>query len=475
MAGESKAGRVVVIGAGPGGYAAAFLAADLDLDVVLVDPEPNPGGVCLFRGCIPSKALLHAARLLSEAAGAPEMGITFGEPKIDLDRLRAWKQDVVNTLTGGLGQLSTRRKIEWIQGRARLESEHRLSIERAGGSRETVDFDHAVIATGARPSRIPGFDPGARRVMDSTSALEIESIPKTLLVVGGGYIGLELGTVYAALGSRVTVVEMTASLLPGVDEDLVSILRRRIDPLFESIHLETTVTRMSESGRGVKVVLSGEKTGEREETFEKVLVAVGRKPFLQDLGAEDLGIEVTDRGFIRVDAEARTNVPSIFAIGDVTGEPMLAHRASHQGRVAAEVIAGRRAAFEPSAIPAVVYTDPEIAWCGLTEREAQASGREVSVARFPWSASGRTRTLARKDGVTKLLVDAGTDRILGVGIAGPGAGELIAEGALAVEMAATARDVALTVHPHPTLSETLMEAAEAYYGRSTHIYRPRRR
>jgi dihydrolipoamide dehydrogenase len=470
---ESK--RVAVIGAGPGGYAAAFLAADLGLDVVLIDPDPNPGGVCLFRGCIPSKALLHAARLIREAAGAPDIGITFGEPKIDLDKLRSWKQDVVDTLTGGLGQLSRQRKIEWVRGRAKFAGERRLSVERVGGPTDRVDFDHAIVATGARPSGIPGVEIDSDRVMDSTSALAIESIPGSLLVVGGGYIGLELGTVYAALGSRVTVVEMTGSLLPGVDGDLVSILQRRLEPLLDSILLRTTVSRMKETRNGVRAVLEGEDTGEKELVFEKALIAVGRKPFRDDLGLEKLGVDISERGFIVVDETGRTNVPSIFAIGDVAGEPMLAHKASHQGRVAAESVAGRRAAFAPRAIPGVVYTDPEIAWCGLTEREADERTRDTAVARFPWRASGRARTLARDDGVTKLVVDRETERILGVGIAGPGAGELIAEGALAIEMGATARDVALTIHPHPTLSETLMEAAETYFGQSTHIFRPRRR
>lgn len=475
MPDDANSQRVAVIGAGPGGYAAAFLAADLGLGVTMIDLDPNPGGVCLYRGCIPSKALLHVARLVREATHARDWGVAYEPPQIDLAKLRSWKDGVVKSLTDGLGQLSRQRKIGYIQGRARFAGEHELSIERDDGSRETLRFDRAIIATGSRPSGIPGIDFQSPRVMDSTAALALEDVPRTLLVVGGGYIGLELGTVYAALGSRVTVVEMMPTLLPGVDTDLVSVLHKKLSSVFESILLETTVARMSDTPDGVQVLLRVKKTGETEMLFEKVLVAVGRRPNSSDLGLETAGVEVTERGFIPVDAACRTGAPSVFAIGDVAGEPMLAHKASHQGRSAAEAIAGGPAAFEPRAIPAVVFTDPEIAWCGLTEREARENDRKVEVTRFPWAASGRAKTLGRTEGITKLVIDPQNEFVLGAGIVGPGAGELIAECALAIEMGATARDLALTIHPHPTLSETLMEAAEVFFGQSTHLFRPRKR
>ena len=468
--------RLAVIGGGPGGYAAAFLAADLGLDVTLLDPEPNPGGVCLYRGCIPSKALLHAASVIREAREASAWGVTFDSPRIDVGRLRAWKNGVVESLTGGLGTLTKQRKIRHIQGRAKFTGPRSLDIEGAGGgARETLEFEHAIIATGSRPSGIPAIAIDSPRVMDSTGALDLADIPRTLLVVGGGYIGLEIGTVYASLGSRVTVAEMMPNLLPGVDTDLVTVLRKRVEELFASVHLETMVSAMREVKDGVEVKLRGKDGAEDTATFEKALVAVGRKPNSGGLGLEALGVEITERGFVRIDPSCRTNVLSILAIGDVAGEPMLAHKASHEGRIAAEVAAGRRAAFEPLAIPAVVFTDPEIAWCGLTEREARDANRRIAVARFPWAASGRAKTLGRTDGFTKLLVDPESERVLGVGIVGPGAGELIAEGVLAVEMGATARDVALTIHPHPTLSETMMEAAEVFFGQSTHLYRPKKK
>ncbi len=475
MAEETRTTQVAVIGAGPGGYAAAFLAADLGLSVTLVDPDSNPGGVCLYRGCIPSKTLLHAARLIAEAAEARRWGITYGTPQIDLEKVRSWKQSVVKSLTDGLGQLSRQRKIRWIQGRARFADERTLAVERTDGSRERITFEHAIVASGSCPSRLPGIEIESARVIDSTAALDLENIPRSLLVVGGGYIGLELGTVYATLGTRVTVVEMTPTLLPGVDADLVSVLHKKLVSVFESIFLETTVSRMTEVQDGVKVLLRGKERGEMETVFEKVLVSVGRKPNTDGLGLETTGVEISKRGFIAVDATCRTNVRSIFAVGDVVGQPMLAHKASHEGRVAAEAIAGRPAVFEPRAIPAVVFTDPEIAWCGLTEREAREKNRSVTVARFPWAASGKARTLGRSDGFTKLVIDPVSEHVLGVGIVGPGAGELIAEGVLAVEMGATARDVALTIHPHPTLSETMMEAAEVFFGQSTHVFRPRKR
>ncbi len=465
--------QVAVIGGGPGGYAAAFMAADLGLRVALIDLEPNPGGVCLYRGCIPSKALLHVAKVIGESRRAADWGVEFSEPKIDLDKLRSWKDGVVNKLTGGLGQLSKQRKVDFIRGRASFLDSRTLKIEGQGGERRLV-FENAIIATGSRPAAPHALSldsPREPRVMDSTAALELDDIPKTMLVIGGGYIGLELGTVYAALGTRVSLVEMTSGLLPGVDRDLVSILAKRVDQIFHSVMLNAKVVEMNEEKNGVRVRIEGAEIGGDESVYEKVLVAVGREPNSGGLGLEKTKVIVDARGFIQVDAARRTAEPAIYAIGDVAGEPMLAHKATHEGRVAAEAISGRAVAFEPRAIPAVVFTDPEVAWCGLTESQAKEEGRPVKVARFPWGASGRAATLGRIDGVTKLVIDPESERVLGVGIVGAGAGELIAEGVLAVEMGAVASDLELTIHAHPTLSETLMESAEAFFGRSTHFYR----
>jgi len=472
---ETDATRLVVIGAGPGGYAAAFLAADLGLDVTIVDPEADPGGVCLYRGCIPSKALLHVAKLLDETRHAAEWGVDFGKPKIDLGRLRGWKQQVVDKLTGGLGQLTRQRKIRHLRGRAKFVTARSLAIESESGEGQALAFEHAIIASGSRPMALPGFPDDTARVLDSTTALELADVPGRLLVVGGGYIGLELGSVYAALGSKVTVVEMLPGLLPGVDKDLVRPLAKKLDARFESILLETKVAEVKAQKNGIKVWLESKSIDKPERRFDKVLVSVGRRPNSEELGLENTTVVVDGQGFIQVDDQLRTAEPSIFAIGDVVGQPMLAHKASHEGRTAVEAVAGHKVAFQPAAIPAVVFTDPEIAWCGLTEEDAKRQGRKVSVARFPWAASGRAMTLGRDDGLTKLVIDPATERILGVGIVGPGAGELIAEGVLAIEMAALATDLKLTIHPHPTLSETLMEAAEVFFGQSTHIYRPKRR
>ena len=471
--------QVVVIGAGPGGYAAAFYAADLGLQVALVDPAVNPGGVCLYRGCIPSKALLHVADVLNEAKHAEAWGVTFGAPKIDVARLRAFKTKVVNQLTGGLGQLSKQRKITYIQGTAGFRDARTLEITREGQQQpETLTFEHAIIATGSRPSTLPGVTLQSPRLMDSTSALEVPDVPASMLVVGGGYIGLELGTVYAALGTKVTVVEMTAGLLPGADRDLVNILAKRVESMSEAVLLNTKVVAMKEVKDGIAVTFEGEglpADAPKERTFDRVLVSVGRRPNSAVPGLDRTRVKVNARGFIEVDPARRTAESSIYAIGDVVGEPMLAHKASHEGRVAVESIAGERVAFEPLAIPAVVFTDPELAWCGLTETDAQKQKREVVVARFPWAASGRALTLDRTDGMTKLVLDPKTERVLGVGIVGPGAGELIAEGVLAVEMGANATDVRMTIHPHPTLSETIMESAEVFFGQATHVYRPRKK
>jgi dihydrolipoamide dehydrogenase len=466
--------HVAVIGGGPGGYAAAFLAADLGMKVTLIDPELNPGGVCLYRGCIPSKALLHAAKLIDEAHQAKNWGIEYSDPKIDVARLRSWKEGVVKKLTGGLGQLSKQRKIEYIQGRAGFENSNTLRVTRVNGNDESRTFDRIIIATGSRPAVIPSLKLASPRMMDSTSALDMNEVPETLLVIGGGYIGLELGTVYAALGTRVSVVEMLPGLLPGADRDLVLPLHKRMEKIFDSILLSTTVASVKEESAGIRVTFDGAEVRERDKLFDKVLMSVGRKPNSEIPGLEKTQVKVGERGFIQVNKQLQTDDPAIYAIGDVVGEPMLAHKASHEGRTAVEAIAGHKVAFEPNAIPAVVFTDPEIAWCGLTETQAQKDGREIKVARFPWAASGRAMTLDRTEGMTKLIFDPQSERVLGVGIVGVGAGELIAEGVLAIEMAATATDIALSIHPHPTLSETIMESAEVFFGTSTDIYRPKR-
>jgi len=471
---DTQSLHIAVVGAGPGGYAAAFLAADLGMTVTLIDPEVNPGGVCLYRGCIPSKALLHVAKLLEESEQAKAWGIDFAAPKIDLARLRSWKEGVVKKLTGGLGVLSKQRKVNYVQGRAAFEDSTTLRVTKSDGSEERLAFDRIIIATGSRPAIIPSLKLDTPRMMDSTGALNLEDIPGTLLVVGGGYIGLELGSVYAALGTRVTVVEMLPGLLPGADRDLVAPLHKRLEKMFAGILLNTTVASVKDEGSGIRATLKGQDGNAQEKLFERVLVSVGRKPNSEISGLERTRVQVGPRGFIQVNKQLQTGDPSIYAIGDVVGEPMLAHKASHEGRTAVEAIAGHKVAFEPNAIPAVVFTDPEVAWCGLTETQAQNENREIKVAKFPWAASGRAITIDRPEGVTKLLFDPQTERLLGVGIVGAGAGEMIAEGVLAIEMAALARDVAMTIHPHPTLSETIMESAEVFFGTSTDIYRPKR-
>jgi dihydrolipoamide dehydrogenase len=468
--------RIAVVGGGPGGYAAAFLAADLGMHVTLIDPEVNPGGVCLYRGCIPSKALLHVAKLIEESQQAKNWGIEFPSPKIDLARLRTWKESVVKKLTGGLGVLSKQRHVEYIQGRAAFESSTTLRIGKADATEVALSFDQIILATGSRPAIIPAFKLDSPRLMDSTGALNLEDIPGSLLVVGGGYIGLELGLVYAAMGTRVTVVEMLPGLLPGADRDLVLPLHKRLEKMFEAILLNTTVSSLKEDGAGIRATFEGAAIQEKdkEKIFDRVLVSVGRKPNSEIPGLDNTQVHVNPRGFIEVNKQLQTADPAIYAIGDVVGEPMLAHKASHEGRVAVEAIAGHKVAFEPNAIPAVVFTDPEVAWCGMTETQAEKEKREIKVAKFPWGASGRAVTLDRPEGMTKLIIDPETERVLGVGIVGAGAGELIAEGVLAVEMAALAGDVAMTIHPHPTLSETVMESAEVFFGTSTHVYRPKR-
>jgi dihydrolipoamide dehydrogenase len=471
---DTQSLNIAVVGGGPGGYAAAFLAADLGMTVTLIDPEVNPGGVCLYRGCIPSKALLHVAKLLEESHQAKDWGIEFSAPKIDLARLRSWKEGVVRKLTGGLGILSKQRKVKYVQGRAAFENSTTLGVTKADGSEETVAFDRIILATGSRPAIVPSLKIDSPRMMDSTGALNLEDIPGSLLVVGGGYIGLELGSVYAALGTRVTVVEMLPGLLPGADRDLVLPLHKRLEKMFEAILLNTTVAAIKDEGSALRATFEGPDVKEREKVFDRVLVSVGRKPNSEIPGLEKTRVRLSAKGFVQVNKQLQTDDSSISAIGDLVGEPMLAHKAMHEGRTAVEVIAGHKVAFEPSAIPAVVFTDPEVAWCGLTETQAQKENREIKVAKFPWAASGRAVTLDRPEGMTKLLIDPQTERVLGVGIVGVGAGELIAEGVVAIEMAALAKDVALSIHPHPTLSETVMNAAEVFFGTPTDIYRPKR-
>jgi dihydrolipoamide dehydrogenase len=445
---------VVVVGGGPGGYSAAFRCAELGLETVVVDAGKRLGGACLFEGCIPSKALLHVAAVLGEAERAREFGVDFGPPRISLDPLRKWKSErVVGKLARGLASVARGKSVEVVGGRAVFEDSRSLRVE--GEEPQKIRFKHAIVATGSAPAPLPGLDGPGHRILDSTAALDIPDVPDRLLVIGGGYIGLELGQVYAALGSKVTLVEMTDGLLPGVDRDLVQPLARRCEKAFAAIHLNTKLGELREAGDEVQA-----RFGDTTAVFDRVLVAVGRRPQTAGLGLEATRARLGARGFVEIDERGRTADPHVWAVGDATGEPMLAHRAMRQGKVAAEAIAGRPAAFDNVVIPAVVFTDPEVAWCGLTEREAEAAGRPVKVARFQWAASGRAATLGRSDGVTKLVVDPDTGRVLGVGITGPGAGELIAEGALAVEAALLAEDLALTIHAHPTLSETLMEAAE---------------
>ena len=465
--------RIVILGAGPGGYPAAFLAAEKGLDVTLIDTEPNPGGVCLYRGCIPSKALLHVANVVNEAHEAAELGVTFGKPAIDLDRVRIWKDEVVGKMTGGLGQLSRARKVKYVRGRGRFSGPNSIRVANDGELSE-INFDYAIIATGSVPA-IPGpLRIDSDRVWDSTAALELREVPGTLLIVGGGYIGLEMASVYAALGSQVTVVEMTGSLLPGVDPDLVQVLGTRIKTKLAALMLNTTVASIAEDpAGGVTVELTAADKNETR-VFDRVLIAVGRRPNSADLGLEHTKVALNQRGFIEVDHQRRTGEPSIFAIGDVAGEPMLAHKATHEGRVAIETIAGEPAAWEPAAIPAVVFTDPEIAWCGLTESQARTQGMDIEITKFPWSASGRATTMGRNDGFTKLILEPRTERVLGMAVVGHGAGELIAEGVLAVEMGACAEDLQRSIHAHPTLSETVMEAAELLYNTSPHYIARRR-
>ena len=459
--------EVLVIGGGPGGYAAAFRAADLGMDVTLVDIADRPGGVCLFRGCIPSKTYLHLSELIHDAAHAESLGIRFGAPEIDLEAIRRWKGEVVDKLANGLVNLSDHRGIQRVRGRAVFEAPDRVRMHESEVGH--IKFRHAVLATGSHPIPFPGVTfKKSGRIMSSTGALALTNVPDSLLIVGGGYVGLELGTVYASLGSRVSVVELGDRLLPGVDGDLVKPLQRRLEGLFESISLNTRVSTLNENHNGVDVTFDGQND-DPVKTYDRVLIAIGRQPTTKNLGLEKIGVETDDRGFVVVDEQQRTTVKKIFAVGDVIGGMMLAHKATHEGKVAAEVIAGQPSAFDARAIPAVVYTDPQIAYCGLTEEQAQKENRRIDVNRFPWKASGRALTMDAPEGLTKMIIDPETERILGVGIVGRDAEAIISEGVLAVEMGALANDVALSIHPHPTLSETEGEAAEIFLGTATHI------
>jgi len=453
---------VAVLGGGPGGYSAAFRCAELGLETVIIEASKRLGGTCLYEGCIPSKALLHVAAVLGEAERAKEFGVDFGEARISLDPLRKWKTErVVGRLSRGLASVAKAKGVQVIGGHGAFEDSRSMRI--GGDEPQVIRFKHAVIATGSLPAGPPGLSIASDRVMDSTAALEVPDIPERLLVIGGGYIGLELGQVYAALGSRVTLVEMTDGLLPGADRDLVQPLSRRCDKVFAAIHLKSKVTALREMGDAIEARMEGHEP----QIFDRVLVAVGRRALSGSLGLETTRVTVTDRGFVAIDERCRTGDPHIYAVGDVTGEPMLAHRAMRQGKVAGECIAGHPSAFDNVAVPAVVFTDPEVAWCGLMESQARQAARAIRIAKFSWAASGRAASIGRSDGLTKLVVDAATGRVLGVGIVGPGAGELIAEAALAIETAVTAEDLALTIHAHPTLSESLMEAAESLLHRSS--------
>lgn len=463
---ESIKTEIVVLGAGPGGYAAAFYAADLGKKVILVEKDKALGGVCLNRGCIPSKALLYAAHTLSAARESAHRGIVFATPTIDVAKLRSWKESILARLSGGVAQLAKARGVTVINGRGYFEDSRTLRVETDEGQK-LISYETAIIAVGSKSAMPRAFDLGNPRIMTSREALEVEDVPENLLVIGGGYIGMELGTVYATFGSKVVLVEALDTILAGADPDLARPVIAYAKKAFKEVRLKTKVSKMSTSGKQIKVEFDkdGQKT---EELYDRVLVAVGRSPNTEDIGLENTKVSFDDKGFVHVNEKQQTTDPAIYAIGDIAGGVLLAHKASKEARIAVEVIVGEESAFVDVTIPAVVFTDPELAWCGLTEAEARAKGIEVEVAKFPWAASGRALSFDRPDGLTKLIIEPETERILGVGIVGVGAGELISEGVLAVEMGATAKDIALSVHPHPTLSETLMEAAEAYYGHATH-------
>ncbi len=467
MGEETLHTQVAVIGGGPGGYSAAFRAADLGLDVALINAEKRLGGVCLLRGCIPSKVYLEITELINQARQAADWGIDFGEPEIDLNAFRKHKEEVVGRLVKGLEHLCEQRNIELIHGRAIFEESQRVHLE--GADLDAVEFEHAILATGSRPVALKGVEFKQNgRIMDSESALDLPEVPERLLVVGGGYIGLEMASVYASLGSRVTIVELTEGLLPGMDRELVKPLQRKGEQYFEAMYFNTSVEEFEESENEVRVQLDGE-VDQPEQNFDRVLIAVGRQPNTDGIGLENTSVELDEHGFVRVDEQRRTGDEHIYAVGDITGEPMLAHKAMHEGKVAAEAIAGQPSAYDVRAVPAVVYTDPQLAWAGLSEEQAEEQGRPVEIGRFPWRASGRALAKGSPEGLTKLIFDSETNRLLGMGIVGRGAETMISEGALAIELGAVAEDLALTIHPHPTLSETESEAAEAFLGSATHI------
>jgi len=463
---------VVVLGAGPGGYTAAFRAADLGKKVILIERYPTLGGVCLNVGCIPSKALLHAAKVIADADEAAAHGIVFGKAQVDLDKLRGWKESVIAKLTKGLKALAKQRKVEVVHGNGKFVTDHSIQVETAEGSK-TISFEHCIIAAGSSVTRIPGFPYDDPRLIDSTGALALNDVPQRMLIIGGGIIGLEMATVYSALGSKISVVEWMDQLIPGTDADLVKPLQRRIGKRYEAIYLKTKVTKIEAAEAGLTVTFEGDKAPP-PQTYDRILLAVGRRPNGREIGAEAIGIQVNERGFIPVDQQMRTNLPHIFAIGDIAGEPMLAHKATYEGKLAAEVIAGHKVAFDARTIPSVAYTDPEIAWMGLTEKEAIKQGIDYEKAVFPWAASGRAISMAREEGLTQLLLDKNTRRILGAGMTGINAGELIAETVLALEMGADMQDLSLTIHPHPTLSETVLFAAEMAEGTITDLFVPKK-
>jgi dihydrolipoamide dehydrogenase len=463
---------VVVLGSGPGGYTAAFRAADLGLQVALIERYPTLGGVCLNVGCIPSKTLLHAGRVIDEAAAMEKHGVSFGKPSINLDKLRGFKDQVVGKLTGGLAGMAKKRNVEFIQGVAAFNGPHGISVDGNDDNSE-VSFAQAIIAVGSRSFELPGLPWGDPRLMDSTGALQLEEIPNRLLVIGGGIIGLEMACVYQALGSKITVVELMPQLIPGADPDLVKPLHRRISKRYEAIHLETRVTRVDVADDFLVAHFEGKYSG--LEHFDRVLVSVGRIPNGGNIKAKSAGLNITSEGYIPVDHQMRTNVPHIFAIGDVVGQPMLAHKATHQGKVAAEICAGMKSAFDARVIPSVAYTDPEVAWVGVTEADVKEKGLDYGVGKFPWAASGRALGVDRSEGLTKLIFDQSTSQIIGAGITGPNAGELISECALAIEMGCEAQDLSLTIHPHPTLSESISMAAEVFEGTVTDLYIPRKK
>ena len=466
--------EVVVLGAGPGGYTAAFRAADLGKQVILIEKHATLGGVCLNVGCIPSKALLHVAKVINEADEVSHHGVTFGKPKIDIDAIRTWKESVIGKLTGGLAGLAKQRKVQVVRGVAKFTSPNSLEVDTAEG-KKIVTFDNCIVAAGSSVARIPVFPYEDERIIDSTGALALKDVPKRMMVIGGGIIGLEMATVYDALGAKISVVELMDQLMPGADKDMVKPLHTRIAKRYEAIMLKTKVTKIEATKAGLKVTFEGEQAPAEPQLYDKVLMAVGRRPNGKMIDAEKAGLIVNERGFIPVDKQMRTNVPHIFAIGDIVGDPMLAHKAVHEGKVAAENIAGHKAFFEPLTIPSVAYTDPEVAWMGLTETQAKAQGIEYEKASFPWAASGRALSIAREEGATKVLLDPKSRRILGAGIVGTNAGELIAEAVLALEMGADMEDIGLTIHPHPTLSETFNFAAEMAEGTITDLMPPRKK